>query len=88
MKTKLFILAVAMMFASCATTSLSTKTAKYDVISAKARGFNRNNNATSYDAIIRIGKVYYAATLTESLGILRIEKVLEKVQPEANTLAN
>ena len=87
MKTKLFILAFAMVFASCATTSLSTKTTKYEVISANARGFNRNNKATSYDAIIKIGKVCYNAVLDNNLSIIKIDNVIDFKSTE-KTLEN
>jgi hypothetical protein len=88
MKTKLFILAVTMVFISCATTSLSTKVTKYYIISSNARGFNRYNKTVSYDAIIKIDKVYYNAILNESLGIEKIGTPVENIKLSENLLAN
>ena len=64
-------------FSSCAT-SLSTKIMKYDVISANALGFNKNNKVTGYDAVIRIGKLKYNAKLNGKLEIEEVNKLIEK----------
>ena len=51
---------------------------KYDVISANALGFNKNNKVTGYDAVIRIGKLKYNAKLNGKLEIEEVNKLIEK----------
>lgn len=63
--------------ASCATKSLCKKEVNYEVISANARGFNKQSKATSYDAIIKIGKKYYNAVLDEKLNIVEVQNSID-----------
>lgn len=78
MKKTIVLLFVYLISISCTTTtSLSTKTVKYDVISASSLGFN-GNKVTSYNAIIKIGKVYYSAILDGKLKIEKIGSAIEK----------
>lgn len=77
MKKILFLLIFVFSLASCATKSLCNKEANYEVISASARGFNKQSKATSYDAIIKIGKKYYNAVLDNKLNIIEVQNSID-----------